>query len=73
MGGKWDKKKGQKMGQKMGQQTNLLSVPFPPFFRRSRICPTVPFVQISSPDSPTKKWEFLPLTNSLIVRPCGFV
>ena len=57
-GGMWLKKLGEKWeknGSKMGRDTPFLTVPFCPFFRRSKIFPTVPFTKISSPHSPTEK------------------
>ena len=52
-----------KMGQKC--ETNFSQSHFPHFFlRRSKIVPTIRFVQTSSPHSPTANWEFLPLTDT---------
>ena len=51
-------------GRKMGQNTHFSQSHFPPLFQRSKICLTVPFVKSSSPHLPTKKWKFLPLTNT---------
>ena len=54
MRGKWDKN---------GTKYPFFTVPFPPFFQGLKIFPTVPFVNISSPHSPTEKWDFLPLPD----------
>ena len=59
MGRKWEKKK-----EKKGKKEPFLTVPFPPFFQRSKIFPTVPFVKISSLHSAIEKWDSLPLTNT---------
>ena len=42
----------------------FFTVPFSPSFRRSKTFPTIPFVKISSPHSPTEKWGALPLTDT---------
>ena len=44
--------------------TKSETVPFSPFFERSRILPSIPFVKSSSPHSLPEKWEFLPLTDT---------
>ena len=54
-GGKWEEN---------GIKYPFFTVPFPPFSRRSKTFPPVPFVKISAPHSPTGKWEFLPLTDT---------
>ena len=50
--------------EKNGTQYPFFRVPFFPFFRRSKILPTVPFVKTSALHSPTDKWAFWPLTNT---------
>ena len=55
MGERWEKN---------GTKYPFCTVPFCPFFRRSKIFFTVPFVKISSPHSPTTKWEFLQFTDT---------
>ena len=53
MGGKWEEN-----GRKMGENTHLSPIfPFTPFFWRSKVFPTIPFVNTSSPHSMTEKWE----------------
>ena len=42
----------------------FFTVPLSPFSRRSKTFPTIPFVKTSAPQSPTEKWEFLPLTDT---------
>ena len=54
---------GTKMGQKW-EEIPIFHSPIAPFSRRSKTFPTVPFVKISSPHSPTAKWDFLPLTDT---------
>ena len=57
MGEKWDKN-----GTKIGHNTHFSQFHFPKIFRRSKIFPTTPFVEVSSPHSPTE--NFLPLTDT---------
>ena len=52
-----------RMGGK-GDEIPIFHSPILPIFGRSTTFPTVPFVKISSPHSPTEKWEFLPLTDT---------
>ena len=54
MGGKWRK----------WAKYPFFKVPFSPFFRRSKIFHSAPFVKMRLPHSPTGKWEFLPLTDT---------
>ena len=56
-------KSGRKIGEN-GTKYPFLTVPFSPFFCRPKIFPTILFVKMNSPQSPTKKWEFLPSTNT---------
>ena len=55
LGEKWEKS---------GTRYPFTTVPFSPFFRRLKTFPTVPFGKISSPHSPTEKWDFLTLTDT---------
>ena len=55
---------GRKMGEKWGQNTHFLQSHFPHFSKGRRSSPTVAFVKLSSPTSPTEQWEFLPLTDT---------
>ena len=49
------------MGEKWDVMRSFHS-PISPFLLGT--VPTVPFIKISSPHSPSEKWEFLPLTNT---------
>ena len=51
-------------GGKNGGKHQFFTAPSSPFFRRSNIFPTIPFVKPSSPHSPTEKREFLPLGDT---------
>ena len=62
MGLKWDKNGGT-MGEKW-DEIPILTVQFPPFFLRSKIFATVPFIKISVPHSPTEILDFLLLTDT---------
>ena len=66
-GGMWLRNWGQKWGEKWeknGTKYPFFTAPFSPFFRRSKISPTVPFVRISPPPSQRDKWGFLPPTDT---------
>ena len=79
MGGKWGisghstrvcglwrdvvEESGRNIGEKRDEKP-ISHCPISPFFRRSKILPTVPFVKISLPHSRTEKWYFLPLTDT---------
>ena len=45
-----------------GRKYPFFTVPFSPFFQRSQVFHTVPFVKTSSPHSPAENWGVLPLT-----------
>ena len=73
VGEKWGKvgEKREKMGgvetvelRQMGRNTQFSQSHFPHFFVGSKTFPTVPFIKIGSPHSPTEKWEFLPLADT---------
>ena len=63
-GGMWLRKMEENWEGEKWDEKPFFTVPFPPFFRRSKIFLSIPFVKIGSPHSPTEKWEFLPLCDT---------
>ena len=56
-------------GEKNGTKYPIFAVPFPPFFRRSKIFPTVPFVKISTALTDGKRAIFATHRHSPTRRP----
>ena len=58
------------MGEKWGKWEQNEHSPVPPFFWRSKTTPTISFVKIKSPHSPTEKRAMFPLSDTH--RPSGW-